>query len=79
MGQGDIVFFTDVIVIATLGFDKPVNVLTPCSVIVIVDGAIATETKTHFSGGTRAYAFSIAPFNISTPEYTKIILVKYLV
>ena len=41
--------------------------LTPFSVIVMVDGAIATDTNTHFSGGTRAYAFSIAPFSISTP------------
>ena len=47
--------------------DSASTLSLPCSVMVMVDGAIATDTNTHFSGGTRAYAFSMAPFRMSTP------------
>ena len=41
--------------------------LTPCSVMVIVEGATATLTNSHFSGGTLLQILSIALFNISIP------------
>lgn len=45
---------------------------TPRSVMVRVEGAIATSTNIHFSGGIRLYTDSIALFSMSVPRQNTI-------
>lgn len=44
------------------------RLFTPCSVMVRVEGAMATSTNIHFSAGIRLYKLSIALFSISVPR-----------